>query len=80
MARREREMADRKDWERAGGVVCPRCSKETVRLIGGLCPRCWLEKESKRIEKQEDKTMRRHYKRRLREGTISLPEMREGGL
>lgn len=68
------------DWDRLGGVYCSQCRAETLRIIDGLCPECWWKAEVERVEKLEDKTMRRYYRRRLQEGTISLSQMREGRL
>lgn len=67
-----------KDWESAGGVFCSECNQETVQLIGGLCPQCSKSREAERMERVEDKTMRRYYRRKLNEGTISLADLKEG--
>lgn len=75
---RRKMMID--DWERAGGINCPKCHQEVVRIINGLCPQCHHAREKADAEQVEDKTMRRYYKRGLRRGTISLGQMREGGL
>lgn len=65
-------------WEKAGGTFCNNCGAETVRLIGGLCPQCSKKEEADRMERVEDKTMRRYYRRKLNEGTISLADLKEG--
>ena len=31
---------DNEDWDKAGGIICPACGQETVRLVGRLCPQC----------------------------------------
>lgn len=68
------------DWEKTGGVYCPKCHQEVVRIINGLCPQCHYAKEKVETEQREEKTMRRYYKRGLKRGMISLGQMREGGL
>lgn len=60
-------------WEKAGGIRCPNCKKEVVQLIDGLCHWCYNEKEA-------DKSMRRYYNRRLREGSIRLAALKENQL
>lgn len=67
-------------WDDAAGVLCPECGQETLRLIDGKCPSCYQAMVVKEVEKAEDKSMRRIYSRKMREGTISLKEMREGRL
>ena len=68
------------NWDRAGGLNCPQCKAETVRLISGLCPQCHQEAEAERARKLEDRTERRYYHDQLRKGTINLAQMREGRL
>lgn len=37
-------MTDRRafdeDWEKAKGLDCPSCGRETQRLVNGVCPAC----------------------------------------
>lgn len=33
-------MSTRNDWESAAGVLCPKCGRETFRLVNGVCPAC----------------------------------------
>lgn len=68
----------RNDWERARGVTCQVCGRETLQSINGLCPQCANAKEAERLEQQENNTMRRYYSRKLREGTLDLHRMKEG--
>lgn len=77
--RRYRQEADGQ-WERASGAACPNCEQETLQIVGGLCPRCRRGTSAKRDGQVEERTMRRYYQRQLREGTISLAQMREGNL
>lgn len=32
-----------KQWEDSAGCLCPRCQQETLRLIAGICPKCYKE-------------------------------------
>jgi len=66
------------DWDRARGVICQECGRETLQIINGLCPKCSKAKEMNRVEEQETNAMRRYYARKLREGTLDLHRMREG--
>ena len=68
------------DWRKTGGIYCPKCGREVVRLINGVCPWCYRNIEKKRIDEQEDKAMKRYYRSKLRDGTISLAQMRDGRL
>jgi hypothetical protein len=67
-------------WEAAGGLFCPKCGQETVRILDGLCLDCYMEKNAEREQKQADKAEKRYYKKKLAEGTISLSQLREGRL
>jgi len=78
--RRRPRRSTEEDWDKTAGVICPDCKQETVRLIDGMCPQCHNEKVAEREGKEEEKSERRYYGRRLREGTISLAQMREGRL
>lgn len=68
------------DWDKAGGFFCPQCGQEIVRLINGVCFDCNGVNSAAFAEKQEDKASRRYYRDQLRNGTISLAQMREGRL
>jgi hypothetical protein len=76
---RRRHMTKR-DWDRAGGITCASCGRETVNILGGLCPCCHREVIAKREQQQEYKAERRYFQRRLTEGTISLTQLKEGRL
>ncbi|GAI19092.1 unnamed protein product, partial [marine sediment metagenome] len=56
------------------------CGNESLRIVDGMCPSCRFEAEAKREEKKGDARMRRYYRRRLREGRITLAQLREGRL
>lgn len=73
-------MATQNDWDRAGGLFCPQCNQETVRLINGVCPTCAKVNSEKASENIEEKSTRNYIKYRLREGTLSLPALRSGQL
>jgi hypothetical protein len=77
--RRHRSMPlTQTDWDRARGVLCPRCNNETLRLINGVCPQCAREMSDEWARGQEDKTLRNYYRAKLRDGTLDLHRMREG--
>ena len=48
-----------RDWEKSGGVRCPRCHKETVRFRpeDGVCIDCarWLNEQMERKENRQRK-------------------------
>ena len=68
------------DWDNTGGVTCPSCGQEALRMIDGICLQCYRNKVAEREKREEDKAERRYYKEQLRKGTISLAQMREGRL
>lgn len=68
------------DWFNAEGLVCFSCGQEAMRVTDGLCLKCQRKIEAERMGEVEDKSMKRYYQAKLREGTISLAQMREGGL
>lgn len=68
-------MLRNEDWERAGGVYCS-CGQEVVRLIDGLCPQCWALAEAERMEKFERKAEKRYYIDQLRQGGMTLTQMK----
>ena len=68
------------DWEKAEGCLCTGCGQETMRIVDQLCPSCWQEKRSKDEERGAKKAEKRYYMKGLREGTISLADLREGRL
>jgi NMD protein affecting ribosome stability and mRNA decay len=71
-------MANTEDWERAGGVYCPGCGQETVRLLNGLCPTCAREAAEETDAQIEDRAMRNYYRNEIRKGNINLSRMRQG--
>ena len=68
------------DWEDAGGARCSKCKGDTVRLIGSLCPICHQKVEKERVERLERRAMKRYYTGKLKEGGITLSQMRRGDL
>lgn len=77
---RKKKSASLEDWKNAGGASCPECGQETVRFLNGLCPTCARRVEEESEEQMEDRAMRNYYKDKLKRGTISLSQMRQGGL
>lgn len=78
--RRRQRRLTKEDWDETAGVICPDCKQETFRLIDGVCLQCHNEKVAKQEGEEEERSERRYYSRRLREGTISLSQMKEGRL
>jgi len=76
-AYRPEPMTD-EQWDKAGGVTCNGCGRETLRLIDGLCPECSGVVRTEAEEQIEKKAMRRYYMDKLRNGTLNLSRMREG--
>lgn len=68
------------DWERARGVNCPKCGAETLRLVSRVCQHCSGRMATVSVERLQDRAMRTYYRTELRKGTISLAQMRRGGL
>lgn len=73
---------DAEEWERARGASCPRCQREVYQLLLGkrglLCPLCLALETDADLEKQAEKQMQRRATRLLREGRLSLRDLREG--
>ena len=67
-----------KDWDRAKGIICQECGRETLQSIDGLCLQCANAKEANRLEEQENNSMRHYYARKISEGTLDLHRMKEG--
>ena len=68
------------DWDKAGGLVCPECGRETVRMIDGLCPECHKKKAAEEEEKLGRKREKRYLVNLFNRGKITLRQMREGRL
>ena len=66
------------DWEKAAGPPCPLCAQETLRFMNGVCPACHRAMMARREAKLEDNAERRHVKYLLREGLVSLQDLRAG--
>lgn len=41
------------DWDRAGGLFCPGCGHETLRLIDNRCPTCYRKKSYEEVRAME---------------------------
>ncbi|GEM_PF-1839871 len=66
-----------KQWEDAAGVICPQCKQEAFQFVGEICSRCHKAKKGLTEDKIEDKAERTFYKNELRQGTISMDELRD---
>ena len=67
-------------WAKSVGVPCSRCKEPSLRLLDGLCISCYTQNAVKAQETLEKKATKGYYSRMLREGRITLTEMREGQL
>lgn len=54
------------------------CGQEALQFIDGQCLRCYRAMVEKREARMEDQAERRHVKYLLREGEISLQDLRAG--
>ncbi len=70
-------LAD-EEWEKTAGSLCPSCGEETLRLIEGKCSQCHRAIIVGRETRMEDQAERRHARRLLQQGVISLRDLREG--
>jgi NMD protein affecting ribosome stability and mRNA decay len=66
------------DWDAAKGEFCSDCGREALRIQDGLCPQCYNRKRMEQDIRLEERATRRSYRARLRAGTVSLTELREG--
>jgi len=73
-------MMTEDDWERTGGVFCSKCGDETMRVIGGLCHRCWLRLDQEREEQAGRKREKRLLITAFNQGRINLCQLRNGRL
>lgn len=71
-----RPKMNAEDWEGARGVECPKCHREVLRLVAGLCSGCANVVDAQTAEQMEDKAERRYYAARLRKGDMSLKDLR----
>ena len=73
-------LQEQENWEKSRGVLCSECRNETLQIVDGLCPECYNQKANDFQTKVENDIMKRYYKRGLRNGTVTLRQMREGRL
>ena len=66
------------EWDAAQGPPCPLCGRETLRFINGACPTCHRAMVARREARMEDNAERRHVKHLLREGTVTLQDLKAG--
>jgi len=59
---------NQKDWEAAGGEICPSCGKEVVRILDGMCLQCWERKNAEEVRAMEYMEMALTYDPRKRRG------------
>lgn len=76
--RRKRKKRELTEWEKAGGVFCPACREETVRILRGVCPSCFKKLDAERIEKLAVQSKKRYYWGELQAGRITLSQMKKG--
>jgi len=78
--RHRRRRVTREDWDETAGVICPDCKQETLRLIEGICPRCYNAKIAEKEERLGRKREKRYLVSLFNRGKISLRQMRDGRL
>ena len=66
------------DWEKAQPPSCPECGEEAFQIINNRCRHCHLAMLARREERMEDLAERRRVKYLLREGAVSLQDLRAG--
>lgn len=66
------------EWERAAGVVCSGCGRESFRILDGNCLACYEHRTAAEVERAERKRVGRSVMRRLYQGSISLADLRAG--
>lgn len=71
---------DQENWEKSRGVLCSECHNETLQIVDGLCRRCYEQKAADYQTRVENEIMKRYFSRGLRNGTVTLRQMREGRL
>ena len=64
------------NWEQAVGVVCSKCGQEAFQVVAGVCTRCHKAKIGQSEDKLADIMERRYYQDKLRQGTISMEQLR----
>jgi predicted amidophosphoribosyltransferase len=60
-----RRVSTEEEWAKSGGLFCPQCGDEVVRLIDGICRQCFLKQEAEQAAHIEDRAQRRYYQRML---------------
>lgn len=68
------------DWDNTGGVTCPSCGQEALRMIDGICFQCYRNKMAEEEEKLGRKREKRYLVNLFNRGKITLRQMREGRL
>lgn len=68
------------EWDKTNGVVCPTCEQKSLRMIDGICIQCHRNKVAEKEERLGRKRERRYFIEKLRRGTISLAQIKEGRL
>ncbi len=76
-------MLSKEDWDRAAGVYCPKCYRETLRLqfVGKkkLCTTCFGKAQERIGRELEIKTVLRWLRRQKRRKMTTPPnKLREG--
>lgn len=66
------------DWKQSGGVFCPSCGSEVVRLIQNLCPQCHSTTLAEQDRNLERKSMKRYYQQAINKGEVTLAQARKG--
>lgn len=66
------------DWDISKGKPCSVCGRLSFRLPDGMCMECYGNIQVEAAEQAGEKSERRYFKRLVRQGTISISELRDG--
>ena len=73
-------MVTMRDFNACGGVFCPKCQVETLRILNGYCPGCNRARENEIEDRKGRKALKRYFVRKFNRGEVTLAEMRAGRL
>lgn len=54
------------EWDKAKGVSCPLCGRDTLRLVAGRCSLCWKEANQEQVKQKELVSFVRQFNRQWR--------------
>jgi len=71
-------MLSKDDWEAAAGERCAHCGELDLRILDGLCRRCYAAKIEGRELELERKTEKRQVRMALARGDLTVSQLRRG--